>query len=177
MNNFNVFNTEHNPVYMQQNNVFTSPGINGIPELDAAKSGALFLLSTGSVAVGGGTSLLLQAANPSGSAKKLYLSRISGGASAAAALTVFSGGTITGGTTPAPVNALLGSATATVATTRQNAGTLGGTPTTVMAMQITAGMYVVDFGGGLIVQANQTLSVALGTGALTGSINLTWWEA
>ena len=177
MNNYNVFNTEHNPVYMQQNNVFTSPGINGAPELDAAKSGFLFILSTGSVAVGSGSSLLLQAANPAGSGKKLYISRISGGTTAAATLTVASGGTITGGTTPTPFNALFGSATTSVATTKQNTGTLGGTPTTALTMQITSGMYLIDFGGGLIVQANQTISVTLGTAALTGSINLTWWEA
>ncbi|NBD25322.1 hypothetical protein [Paenibacillus glycinis] len=177
MNNYNVFNTEHNPVYMQQNNVFTAPGINGPPELDAAKSGFLFLLNTGSVAVGAGNSLMLQATNPSGSGKRLYISRISGGTTAAATLAIASGGTITGGTTPVPFNALFGSATTSVATTRQNTGTLGGAPTTAMVMQITAGMYLIDFAGGLVVQANQTISMTLGTVALTGSINLTWWEA
>ncbi|QHW32451.1 hypothetical protein GZH47_17625 [Paenibacillus rhizovicinus] len=177
MNNYNVFNTEHNPVYMQQNNNFTSPGINGLPELDAAKSGFLFILTSGSVAAGSGSSLLLQVTNSNGSGKKLYISGITGGTTAAATLTVLSGGTITGGTTPTPINALFGSATTSVVTTKQNTGTLGGTPTTVMAMQLTAGMYNVELSGGLIVQANQTLSLTLGTGALTGSINLTWWEA
>lgn len=177
MNNYNVFNTEHNPIYLQQNNVYTSPGIVGIPELDAAKSGFLFVLSSGSVSVGSGSSLLLQAANPSGNTKKLYLSSITGGTTAAATLTILSGGTITGGTTPTPFNALFGSGTTSSAATKQNTGTLGGTPTTVMALQVTAGMFSVDFSGGLIVQANTTVSVTLGTAALTGSINLTWWEA
>ncbi|SDX95671.1 hypothetical protein [Paenibacillus sp. CF384] len=176
MNNYNVFNTEHNPIYMQQNNPYTSPGVNEGPEADAAKSGFLFILNTGSTSVGSGNSLLLQAANPNGSGKKLYISRITGGTTAAATLTIASGGTITGGTTPTPFNALFGSSTTSVVTTKQNTGSLGGSPTTCMVMQVTSGLFDISFTGSLIVQANQTISVTLGTGSLTGALNLTWWE-
>ena len=176
MVNYHVFNTELKPIYMQQNNTFTSPGIIGAPELDAAKNGVLFILSTGNISVGAGSTLLLQTANPN-SSKRLYISRISGGTTAAAALRIASGGTITGGSTPTAFNALFGNVTTSVATNRSNTGTLGGTPVTVMTLQLTSGMYLFDLDGGLIVPPNQSLSVTLGTGALTGSINLTWWEA
>ncbi|MBO7748811.1 hypothetical protein I8J29_32035 [Paenibacillus sp. MWE-103] len=177
MTNYHIFNTEQNPIYMQQSNVFASPGINGAPELDAAKNGVLYILNSGSVSVGSGSSLLLQAANPVGSGKRLFVSRVAGGTTAAAALTIASGGTIAGGTTPAPFNALFGNSAASAATTRQNTGTLGGAPTTVMTMQVTSGMFAIDFSGSLVVQAGQTISLTLGAGALTGSLNLTWWEA
>ncbi|AZN38665.1 hypothetical protein [Paenibacillus albus] len=177
MNNYNIFNTEHNPIYMQQNNAYTSPGVIEGPEADAAKNGILYILNTGSTSVGSGSSLLLQATNPSGSGKKLYISRIAGGTTAAATLTVASAGTITGGTTPTPFNALFGSSKTSIATTKQNTGTLGGTPTTCFVTPLTAGLFDIAFAGSLIVQENRTISVTLGTGSLTGAINLTWWEA
>ncbi|MWC27355.1 hypothetical protein [Paenibacillus sp. MMS18-CY102] len=176
MTNYSVFNNENSPVYMQANNGYTAPAIVSPSEYDAAGNQRLFYLTTGNVSVGSGASLLLQITNPNGSGRTIYVSRIAGGASNSITLTVYSGGTITGGTTPAPVNGYLGSATATVVTTKQNTGTLGGGPVSIFTA-MASDLYVVDFEGAIIVPANQTLSVTVGTGSLTASINLVWWEA
>ncbi|MFD0673323.1 hypothetical protein [Cohnella sp. GCM10027633] len=176
MSNYAIFNASNNPLYTQSTNTYLVPAIEGSPESDAAKSGQLYILSSGSVAVGGGSSLLLQIANPNGSGKTVYVSSIMGGVTAAVTLNAFKGGTITGGTTPTPQNANFGSANASIATTRQNTGTLGGTPTNIASVPLTAGMYQLQFAGGLVVPPNQTLTVTLGTTASTSSAIITWWE-
>jgi len=176
MTNYSVFNQSNSPLYTQSTNTYLVPGIEGSPEGDAAKSGALYILSSGSVGVGSGANLLLQLANPSGSGKTIYVSSLMGGTTAAATVTVLKGGTITGGTTPTPFNANLGSANTSIGSTRQNTGTLGGTSTGFLALPVTAGMYLLDFGGGVVVPPNQTLTVTVGPGSLTASAALTWWE-
>lgn len=175
MTNNSVFNNENSPVYMLTNNGYVSPVIISPTEYNASTNQRLFCLSTGNVSVGSGASLLLQIANPNGSGRTVYLSRVAGGASNTVTLTVASGGTITGGTTPTPVNAYLGSATTSIVTTKQNTGTLGGTPTSFFTA-MAADIYVVEFNGSIIVPANQTLTVTAGTGSVTASLNLMWWE-
>ncbi|MWV43112.1 hypothetical protein GRF59_05665 [Paenibacillus sp. HJL G12] len=177
MANFNIFNRSTRPLYTQSVNTFTSPGIGTFAGSGAASSGESFTLTSGSVSVPASQSLLLQISNPAGSGKSVYVSRISGGATAAAAVNVLSAGTITGGTTPTVQNNLFGSSIVSIVTTRQNNGTLGGTPILYLNMPITTGIYVISLDGSIVVPPGQTLTVTLGTGALTASINLSWWEA
>lgn len=177
MPNNKVFNSISMPIYSLQTNTYTSPAVEEDASAAAAAAGISFWLPTGNVSVAGSQNLLLQITNPSGSGKTVSMNGISGGSSASASLIVYSGGTITGGTTPVPINSRLGTATASVVTTRQATGTLTGSPTTLYSTFVTAGIYLLEFDGGLVVPANQTLTVSLGVGALTGSINLNWWEA
>ncbi|MEC0370380.1 hypothetical protein [Paenibacillus chibensis] len=177
MANFKVFNRSTRPLYTQNVNTYASPVIGTEAGSGAASAGESFMLTSGSVSVPASQSLLLQISNPSGSGKSVHVSRISGGATAAAAVNVYSGGTITGGTTPTPQNNLFGSSIASVVAARQNNGTLGGTPILYLNLPITTGIYSINLDGSLIVPPGQTLTVTLGTGALTASVNLTWWEA
>jgi len=175
MTNHSVFNNENSPVYMLTNNGYVSPVIISPAEYSAASSQRLFCLSTGNVSVGSGASLLLQIANPNGSGRTVYLARVAGGASNTVTVTVASGGTITGGTTPTPFNTYLGSAVTSIVTARQNTGTLGGTPTSFFTA-MAADIYSINFNGTIIVPPNQTLTVTAGTGSVTASLNLIWWE-
>ncbi|MCR8631014.1 hypothetical protein [Paenibacillus radicis (ex Xue et al. 2023)] len=176
MTNYSIFNHANAPLYTNMTNTYANPGVETLPEGNAAISSLLFTLTTGGVSVSSGQSLLLQAANPAGSGKTLYLSKVMGGTTAAATLLFYSGGTITGGTTPVPVNSNFGSSNASIITSKQNTGSLTGTPTTVITLPITAGMYLVALGGAFVIPAGQTFTATLGTGALTGSINIIWWE-
>ncbi|RAI99165.1 hypothetical protein DET54_103304 [Paenibacillus pabuli] len=176
MTNSHVFNQSNGPLYTQLTNTFSAPGIESTPEGGAAAAGSSFTLTTGSVSVGAGLNLLLQVVNATGSGRTLYVSRISGGTTAAATLTVYSGGTITGATTTTPVNTLLGNANASVMTTRQNTGTLTGTFTSLVSIPLTAGIYMLNLNGSIIVPPGQTLTISVGTGSQTAAINLSWWE-
>ncbi len=177
MANFKIFNKSNRPLYTQSVNNYTSPRIGSLPDSGAAAAGASFMLTTGSVSVPASQSLLLQIGNPAGSGKTIYVAGIAGGSSAAGAVNLYSGGIITGGTTPVPSNNRFGSANASVVSTRQHTGQLGGGPVLYMNMPITAGLYNINVDGALVVPPGQTLTVTLGTGALTASINLSWWEA
>lgn len=176
MPNNKVFNTISMPIYSLQTNTYTSPAVEEDASAAAAAAGISFWLPTGNVSVGGSANLLLQITNPSGSGKTVSINQISGGSSASASLILYSGGTITGGTTPTPSNSRLGTATTSIVTTKQLTGTLTGSPTTLYSTFVTAGLYNLVFQGGLVVPVNQTLTVSLGVGSLTGSINLNWWE-
>ncbi|UHA75563.1 hypothetical protein [Paenibacillus sp. 481] len=178
MTNFAVFNNQPNPLYTFLTNTYTNPGVGSSTAQAAAQSGVAFTLTTTSISVPASQNLLIQITNPSGSGRTVYISHLVGGTSASATLTVLSGGTIAaaGSTTPVPVNRNLGSATTSVVTTRQNTGTLTGTPVTIYSNFLTAGVYGLSFGGSLIVPQNQTFTISLGVGALTGSINFAWWE-
>ncbi|BFH63320.1 MULTISPECIES: hypothetical protein [Paenibacillus] len=177
MVNFKIFNKSSLPLYTQNVNTYTSPGIGSLPSSSAASAGASFTLTSGSVTVPISQNLLLQISNPAGSGKTVYASSISGGSTAAATVNVYSGGTITGGTTPTPQNNLFGSTITSIVTTHQNNGTLGGSPVLYINVPVTAGLYSISLNGSLVVPPGQTLTITLGTGALTGSINLSWWEA
>jgi len=177
MTNYSAYNNIGNPLYTQLTNTYAAPGVEALPASDAAKNGSLFVLNSGSIALAGGQSILLQIANPLASTKIVYISSVSGGVTAAATVTLHSGGTITGGTTPTPFNMRLGSANASVVTTRQNTGTLGGTPTNFLTLPVAAGQYTLSLGGSVVVPANQTFTVTIGPGAATAAIAIIWWEA
>ncbi|TVX89593.1 hypothetical protein [Paenibacillus agilis] len=176
MPNKAVFNYSSMPLYTFMTNTYTGPGVLASAVQAAATAGVGFRLTTTSVSVAASSNLLLQITNPVASIRTVYLAEISGGTTAAATINVYSGGTIAGGTTPSPINTQLGSSTTSVVTTRQLIGTLGGTPTTFLSTSVTAGAFLFSFHGGIVVPANQVLTVSLGVGALTGSINLLWWE-
>ncbi|MCR8642678.1 hypothetical protein NV379_08380 [Paenibacillus sp. N1-5-1-14] len=174
-NNF-IFNVTGNPLYTQLTNTYTTPGIESFAQSDAAKSGALYTLTSGSVSVTASNSLLLQVANPSGSGVTMYVWRVTGGVSAANTISLYSGGTVTGGTTPAPFNMNLGSTNISAMTTRNAIGTIGGSPVQFTSVLLAAGYYEIGFNGALIVPPNRTLTVTIGTGALTASANISWYE-
>ncbi|WP_135557323.1 hypothetical protein [Paenibacillus cymbidii] len=175
MTNYSVYNNIGNPLYTQLTNTYAAPGVEALPASDAAKNGSLFVLNSGSIALSAGQSILQQIANPSAGTKTFYISSVSGGGTAAATVTLYSGGTISGGTTT-PFNMRLGSANASAATARQNTGTLGGTPASFLTVPVTAGQYTISLGGSVVVSANQTFSVTIGPGAATASLAIIWWE-
>ena len=178
MTNYFVFDTVNNPLYTQMTNTYTAPGIEGGAEGDAAKSGVLYVLTSGSTAVAANQNLLLQVTNPGGSGVSMYISSITGGSSAAATVTLYSGGTVTGGTTPTPFNALFGSSntSAMAMTTRSVSSTITGSPTTFTTL-LTAGSYFyLPYAGQLIVPPGRSITVSVGPGALTAAANITWWE-
>ncbi|MUT65143.1 hypothetical protein [Paenibacillus sp. NEAU-GSW1] len=176
MTNFSVFNNENSPLYTLVNNTYSSPAVISSPEGDAVKNGRLFTVTSASTAVGGGSNLLIQITNPNGSGRTLYISQITGGISAAATLNVYSGGTVTGGTTPTPFNLRFGNATTSIATARTSTGSVGGSPTLFLTALLAEGMFNFPFGGGVIVPPNTSISISVGTGAITAAANITWWE-
>ncbi|WP_336774821.1 hypothetical protein [Paenibacillus sp. MMO-58] len=176
MTNYSVFNSENNPLYILLNNRYSSPAIVAPPEEDAAASGRFFMVTSASTAVGAGSNLLIQIFNPNGSGRSLYLSKISGGVSAAATVNLYSGGTVTGGTTPTPFNMQLGNTTTSVATSRVATGSVSGTPTLFYTTLLAAGLFEVAFAEGLIVAPNRSVTISVGTGAITAAANISWWE-
>lgn len=75
MPNETVFNQNSQPLYTEQVNTYIAPGIDTLPEAGAAMSGLLFGIPFAST-VGTSTPLVLQIANPGGSGRTLYISRI-----------------------------------------------------------------------------------------------------
>ncbi|MDT0124669.1 hypothetical protein Q9R46_18545 [Paenibacillus sp. RRE4] len=176
MTNTNVFNQSNGPLYTQLTNTFAAPGIGAAPDTGAAAAGSFFALTTNNVSIPSSQNLLLQILNAAGSGRTIRIASLSGGTTAAATLVVYSGGTVTVGSTPVPVNTLLGNANTSIVTTRQNTGTLGGTFTSLLSIPLTAGLYALDLNGSIVVPPGQSLSISLGTGSQVGSINLFWWE-
>ncbi|WP_260985272.1 hypothetical protein [Paenibacillus xylanexedens] len=174
--NYNVFNQSNGPLFTQLTNTFSAPGIEASAESGAAAAGSFFALTTNNTLLPSNQNLLLQIINAAGSGRTIRISSILGGATAAATLVIYSGGTVAGSNAPVPINTLLGNVNASVVTTRQNTGTLGGAFTSLISIPLTAGMYMLDFNGALVVPPGQTLSISLGTGNQTGAINLSWWE-
>ncbi|MEH6892288.1 hypothetical protein V7024_22000 [Bacillus sp. JJ864] len=175
MPNYFVFNTPNNYLYSLLTNTYTAPAISSTPEGDATKSQIVYTLPF-NTSVASSQNLLIQVSNPSGSGKTMYVSRISGGTTAAATVNIYSGGTISGGSTPTPVNTYIGSSNTSVMTTKTNTGTLGGSPQTILSLLVTAGLFSIDINGGIIVPPNTTLTATVGTGSLTASANIMWWE-
>ncbi|WP_336762822.1 hypothetical protein [Paenibacillus sp. USHLN196] len=176
MTNYNVFNQSNGPLFTQLTNTFSAPGIEASPDSAAAAAGSFFALTTNNSSIPSNQNLLLQVVNAVGSGRTLRISGLTGGTTAAATLVIYSGGTVTGGSTPVPVNTLLGNTNTSVVTTRQNTGTLGGAFTSLTSIPLTAGMYSLNLNGSIIVPPGQTLSISVGTGSQTGAINLFWWE-
>lgn len=176
MTNYNVFNQSNGPLFTQLTNTFSAPGIEASPDSAAAAAGSFFALTTNNSSIPSNQNLLLQVVNAVGSGRTLRISGLTGGTTAAATLVIYSGGTMTGGSTPVPVNTLLGNTNTSVVTTRQNTGTLGGAFTSLTSIPLTAGMYSLNLNGSIIVPPGQTLSISVGTGNQTAAINLFWWE-
>ncbi|MFC4779401.1 hypothetical protein ACFO9Q_21615 [Paenibacillus sp. GCM10023252] len=177
MTNQNVFNNENTPLYVQSTSSYLSPEVVSPPEGSAARNGRLFMTTSASTSVGAGSSLLVQITNPSASGRTLYISRISGGVSAAATFNLYSGGTVSGGTTPTPFNTQLGSSVTSIATARVATGSVTGSPTVFTTVIVAAGMFTFDFTGAIIVPETRVLTFSIGTGSLTAAANITWWEA
>ncbi|WFR63980.1 hypothetical protein P9222_07105 [Paenibacillus amylolyticus] len=176
MTNSNIFNQSNGPLFTQLTNTYAAPGIEASVDAGAAAAGSFFALTTNNIAIPASQNLLLQILNTAGSGRTVRIASLSGGTTAAATLVVYSGGTVTVGTTPVPVNTLLGNTNASIVTTRQNTGTLGGTFTSVLSIPLTAGIYALDLNGSIVVPPGQSLSISLGTGSQTAAINLFWWE-
>ncbi|WP_405131009.1 hypothetical protein MHB43_30705 [Paenibacillus sp. FSL H8-0317] len=174
--NYNVFNQSNGPLFTQLINTFSAPGIEASPDSGAAAAGSFFALTTNNSSIPSNQNLLLQVVNAAGSGRTLRISGLTGGTTAAATLVIYSGGTVTGGSTPVPVNTLLGNTNTSVVSTRQNTGTLGGAFTSLTSIPLTAGMYLLNLNGSIIVPPGQTLSISVGTGNQTAAINLFWWE-
>ncbi|WP_042168869.1 hypothetical protein [Paenibacillus gorillae] len=176
MPNFSVFNKANNPLYTQINNAYNNPAVVTTPDGSAAINGRLFMTTSASTAVTGGNNLLIQITNPNPSGRTLYVSQITGGISAAATLNVYSGGTTPGGTTPTPFNLNFGNASTSVATARVATGTVTGTPTLFLTALLAAGQFSFPFAGGIVVTPNRSITISVGTGAITAAANITWWE-
>ncbi|MBD8840763.1 MULTISPECIES: hypothetical protein [unclassified Paenibacillus] len=176
MTNSNVFNQSNGPLFTQMTNTYAAPGIEASVDTGAAAAGSFFALTTNNIAIPASQNLLLQILNATGSGRTVRIASLSGGTTAAATLVVYSGGTVTVGTTPVPVNTLLGNTNTSIVTTRQNTGTLGGTFTSLLSIPLTAGMYSLNLNGSILVPPGQSLSISLGTGSQTAAINLFWWE-
>jgi hypothetical protein len=176
MTNNAVFNNENHPLYMMINNTYVDPASVSPPEGDASTSGRLYMVTTSTLAVSSGQNQLIQITNPNLSGKNLYISRISGGVSAAATLNLYSGGTVSGGTTPTPFNCYFGSALTSIASARTTAGSVTGTPTLFMSSPLAAGMFTIEFTGGIIVPPNRSITLSVGPGAISAGSNISWWE-
>ena len=157
-------------------NTYVSPGVEATPDAGAAAAGRLFSLTSGNVSVGSGSSLLLQVVNPAASGRTLYFSQVIGGTTAAASLILYRGGTLTGGSVLTPINNLFGSSITSVMTAQQVTGSITGSPVTLISIPLTAGAYSTRLPGTIIVPSGQSMTLSLGTGALTGSLNVSWWE-
>lgn len=176
MTNANVFNQSNGSLFTQLTNTFAAPGIGATPDTGAAAAGSFFALTTNNTILPTNQNLLLQIVNAAGSERTVRIASLSGGATAAATLVLYAGGTVVGGSTPTPVNTLLGNSNTSIVTARQNTGTLTGAPTSLLSIPLTAGLYALDLNGSIVVPPGQSLSISLGVGNQTGSINLFWWE-
>jgi len=177
MANYSVFNQIENPLYTQQVNTYIAPGIDSTPEGSASKAGVLFGVNFAST-VTTSAPLVLQVTNPLGSGKDMYISRVAGSAAAAAViLTIIKNGTVSG-TAVTKVNLNFGSSTVSVMTAQSATTAIIGTPVTVASLLLSAGPFLINYTGSIIVPPNNSLTVSAtissGTSASTASIN--WWE-
>ncbi|MDF2927213.1 MAG: hypothetical protein K0R57_6127 [Paenibacillaceae bacterium] len=175
MPNYNPFNREDDPLFAEQVNTYAAPGIEALQEWEAAVAGILYAANT-SGSITAAQNLLLQVTNPGGSGRTMYISRIAGSISiSGATLTVSRGGTFSGSAVT-PVNYNFGSGSVSSMTSQRLAGTLGGSPATLIASILSAGQFSSDYNGRIIVPPGSTISVAIGLGAATASANISWWE-
>ena len=175
MTNYQVFDQVHDPVFTQQVNTFEYPGIEAGAAADAAKAGVLFAVPF-AASVPGGQNLLLQAANPPGSGKTMYVSRIFGSSSASnVTMSLYRNGTFTG-TAVTPVNLNFGSANTSVMTAQGTTGSLGGGPTLLMSILLPEMPFTLDVGGSIIVPPGSALTVLIGTGSTNATAQIQWWE-
>ncbi|WP_339238560.1 hypothetical protein MKX40_29020 [Paenibacillus sp. FSL R5-0517] len=192
MPNNNVFNPLNLPVYTSNTNTYISPGIVAPPENSAGSTGNLYNAgSTNSTTLGllGGTVIAtVQLANPVGSGRTLYVSRLSGGITVALnLLSSFSGsmsltanGTLSSPSTLTAVNSNLSSSNTSAAIVRFSSSAPSGA-TSLMAMPLQAGpfqsnefgRYVLPPGQAINLSVSGSLSVG---GLLASTAYFTWWE-
>ncbi|MFS0872439.1 hypothetical protein AB3N00_20980 [Paenibacillus xylanilyticus] len=192
MPNHNVFNPLTQPVYTSNTNTYTSPGIVAPPENDAGTSGSLFNSGTTNSTtlglLGGTVTATVQLANPAGSGRTLYVSRLFGGITVSLnLLSSFSGsmilsanGTLASPSTLIPVNSNLSSANVSVATVRFSTSAPSGA-TSLMSMPLQAGPFSSNVFGSYVVPPGQsinlTVSGSLSVGGLLASTAyFAWWE-
>lgn len=192
MPNNNVFNPLSQPVYTSNTNTYTSPGIVAPPENNAGSTGNLYNAgSTNSTTLGllGGTVIAtVQLANPAGSGKTLYVSRLSGGitvslnllSSFSGSMSLSANGTLTSPTTLTSVNSNLSSSNTSVATVRFSAAAPSGA-TPLMAMPLQAGPFLSNEFGRYVVPPGQAINLSVSGslsvgGLLASTAYFAWWE-
>lgn len=176
MANYSIFNQIDHPLYTQQVNTFSFPGIDSTPEGGAAKAGMLFSVNFAST-VTTPSPLVLQITNPVGSGKNMYISRVSGSSAAAVVLSVLKNGTVSGSAVT-KVNLNFGSTAASVMTAQSATAAVTGTPVTVTSLLLSAGPFVIDYTGRIIVPPNNslTISATLTGGSANATASINWWE-
>lgn len=192
MPNNNVFNPLNQPVYTSSTNSYTSPGIVAPPENNAGSTGNLYNAgSTNSTTLGllgGSVTATLQLANPAGSGKTLYVSRLSGGitvslnllSSFSGTMTLSANGTLSSPSTLTAVNSNFSSSNTSIAVVRFSTSAPSGAATLIaMPLQVgpfqsnESGRYVISPGQAINLSVTGSLSVA---GLLASTTYFTWWE-
>lgn len=177
MPNESVFNQMNQPLYTEQVNTYIAPGIDSSPEGGAAKAGLLFTIPFSST-VTTAAPLVLQVANPVGSGRTIYISRVTGSsATAALNLSLLRNATV-GGSIITPVNLNFGSAITSVMTARSATAAPTGGPTTLVSFLLAAGPVIVDFSGQIVVPSGNslTLSITIASGSSGATGGISWWE-
>lgn len=178
MPNDAVFNQNGQPLYTEQVNTYIAPAIDSLPEAGAAVSGLLFGIPFAST-VTASAPLVMQVANPGGSGRTVYISRvIASSGTAAVTLTLLRNAAL-GGAVITPVNYIFGSAVTSVATARTATAAPTGSPATLLSMLLATGPVILDFDGRIMVppgtSLTATVTIASGSAAATGHIS--WWES
>lgn len=192
MPNNHVINDDDQPLYVEMTNRFQSPDIIAPPEMDASENAVVY--STGASASATVVLSLISAissvriANPAGSGRTLYISRVAGSvggssllSAVAGTFTIYSGGTLTSPATLAPVNNNLGSSATSVMTAQSSTAVVSG-GTTLYTYQMAPGTFMQPFTGSIIVPPNSAICVNVTSSSssvgltITSSISLSWWE-
>jgi hypothetical protein len=175
MPNYFVFDQINSPLFTKQVNTFISPGIDSAPEAGAAKAGILFAANFSSN-ISAGQNLILHTSNPAANSKTMYISRVSGSASAAGTtVTLLKNGTVSGAVVT-PVNLNFGSSNSSGMSVISATGSAAGSPTTFLTLILQAGEFVIDFTGRIVVPPGHSLTVTVGLGAANATANVNWWE-
>lgn len=192
MPNDAVFDYQNQPLYILTTNTYASPGTVAPPDTGAAAAGSEYMATaTNSQSLGvlGGTVIItLQISNPTGSGKTLYVSRITGGtgvslnllSSFSATLALTKGGTLSSPAAITPVNANFSSANTSAMTARSSLSAASG-GTLFLSAPLSAGPFVSEQNGRLVVPPNQALTVTVSAalsvlGVLSATANVMWWE-
>ncbi|WP_339298468.1 hypothetical protein MKY92_28745 [Paenibacillus sp. FSL R5-0623] len=192
MPNNNVFNPLNLPIYTSNTNTYISPGIVAPPENNAGSTGNLYNAgSTNSTTLGllGGTVIAtVQLANPAGSGKTLYVSRLSGGitvslnllSSFSGSMSLTANGTLSSPSTLTSVNSNLSSSNTSVAIVRFSAAAPSGA-TPLMAMPLQAGPFLSNEYGRYVVPPGQAINLSVSGslsvgGLMASTAYFAWWE-
>lgn len=177
MPNEAVFNQNNQPLYTEQVNTYTAPGIDTLPEAGAAMSGLLFGIPFAAT-VTSSAPLVMQVSNPGGSGRTVYISRvIASTGTASVTLTLLRNATV-GGSVITPLNYNFGSAVTSAAAARTATAAPTGSPATLMSMLLAIGPVILDFDGRIILPPGNslTLSVTIASGSTAATGNISWWE-